>query len=1004
MVRARISRAVEAGALAGLGLAALDVAAARAGYASWGERAALWGAIATLLVAAGAGVGLVIGIADGAGRPTAGGRSLRLAMVAAPAWIAVGIGLGGAPAVRSHLGGAGPALGAIALALASLVGARLLLAVIARASSPRRERGIAAVAGALVIALFLLDALSFRRRQAALHGLLLGGEFAFAALAAALLRRRAPVRPTGGGVRAFAIVALAPLSFALQHLSENVRFIVHEQTVAARQVTGVVGALLPARRRPAVAAPRAAHAPRVPLPEARDAHLVLITIDALRPDHLGAWGYPRRVNGEPLSPAIDALAAAGVRFERVYTAAPHSAYAISSLLTSEYIPSTVRLGLPAPPTLADLLGARGFRTEAWFPLGLFFNGRKELAAFAERRFGFQRATTWDLDARTLTDHVIERLDEIHREGEPRTFLWIHYFDVHEPYVRHPDFDLGPSAMQRYDSEIAFTDRQLARLFAALANLDRPTVIALTADHGEEFKEHGGWYHGSSLYEEQVRVPLIVVAPGLAPRAVADPVELVDVAPMLLSLLGEPPAPSQRGDDLSPALTGSGAPTRPVFSEVDNKRMVRRGRWKLVVDVRRDTSELYDLETDPRELANVYDRHPSIGAELDAELRGWMESLRAPAGREPAALAMARLGDKRAVVGLATVVGDGTQPTAVRAEAARLAGALEGYDARPSLRAQLATPDRPCDALCAEAALALGELTDKRAVPTLVRLLDEPRYRRRAGVMLGRLRDPRAQDALLEAIADPDVELRRKAAHYLSFIGDARAIAPLEARLDDVRARDLVAVALARIGARTGDRSVLPLLLDRLAKERFEDDRAYEVCALGLLGDRSSPRADEALAVVLAAAVAEPPVKWATETLVRLGAVDGRHVGGVDFAPDAAGLDGGFDRCARKGRESTDDYAGDTTCFLAAVGRLHFPLAAPVEGEVALRVRPEGDGGTITVVINGTALPPAQLPPGWRELRLPTPRSRWRVGRNDVELRLAGTPSAEVDHLLLLPRR
>ncbi|MSP63717.1 MAG: hypothetical protein EXR72_25905 [Myxococcales bacterium] len=795
------------------------------------------------------------------------------------------------------------------------------------------------------------------------------------------------------------------------------RFIVREQTTATRQVVSALIALAPHASATPPTGPAVAgrpHAPTVALPVSTDAHLVLITVDALRPDHLGAWGSTRTIHGAPLTPAIDALAGRGVRFARTYAQAPHSAYSITSLLTSDYIASTTQLGLPPPPTLAELLAAHGFHTEAFFPLGLFFNGRQELGSFAERRFGFARTTTWDLDARALTDEVLKRLDALRRQGEPRTFLWVHYFDAHEPYLRHPELDLGASAVERYDSEIAFLDRELARLLAALARLDRPTVVALAADHGEEFKEHGGWYHGSSLYEEQVRVPLIVVAPGLAARVVERPVELCDLAPTLLALLGEPPAPSQRGDNLGAALLGVAEPDRPVFSEIDGKRMVRRGDWKLIHDVRRDTSELYDLAADPRELRNLHDEKPALGAELGDELNGWIEGLRtAGESREPAALTLARLGDRRSVAGLAAILCDHGQPTPVRAEAARLAGVLEGYEARTALREVLSTGQgSPCDAVCAEAAIALGELTDRRALPSLVALLADPRWRRRAGVMLGRLRDPRATEALIETIADPDVDLRRKAIHYLGFVGDHRAIAPLAARLDDLRARYLVALALARIGAREHDPTVLPLLLDHLARETYEDNRAHFVCALGLLADRSAPRAPDAALAALRAALANPPVKWATETLVRLGAVDGRVASGVDFGPAIEerpeGLKSGFTGCLRRQGESTDDYAGATTCTLdAPVGRVRFEVSHPAESELVVRIAPSAEGLRLALGVNGRPLSPVALEPGWHEVRITTPATVWRRGQNDVTVAILGGSAtgaqAELDHLLVLPR-
>jgi arylsulfatase A-like enzyme len=994
-------------------LALLDLATTRAAFATVGERAVFSGVVAALLVAAGtiscALLALVGSLATQVNR-----RAFALTVIALPWWGAVGFTLGAAR-LAGQLGAAGPWLGAVTVGGAAFFAARGALLLLAKIGS--RRAAIAISLGCILAAgaLFVVDARAWHRRYPGLHGLLFGASFVLLALGFAALWARRPPSLARSIVLLVIALGLAPLSFFLQNRSQNIRFVARQQTTATRQLLSAITTLLPETTAPPPTPrelpPRPAHPP---LPIAADAHLLLITVDALRPDHTTPYGSSLTVGGAPLTPALSSLAARGVRFDRVYAQAPHSAYSISSLLTSDYVTGAVQLGIPLPPTLAEILGARGWRTEAWFPLGLFFNGRKELARFAERKFGFAHANTEDLDARSLTDDVIAHLEEIHREGEPRTFLWVHYFDVHEPYVRHPEYDFGPSPVQRYDSEVAFFDRHLSRLLAALEKLDRPTVVALTADHGEEFKEHGGWYHGSTLYEEQVRVPLFVVAPGIPPRVISDPVELVDVGPMLLALVGEPPAPSQKGDDLAASLVGGGEPDRPVFSEVEAKRMVVRGRWKLVHDFRRDTWELYDLDEDPRETVNVFDAHADVAAGLQGDLHAWMERLRSAGQPEPPALGMARLGDERAVPELAKIIRDGKQPVHVRAEAARLAGVLEGYASRDALRGALPPgipqaplpPGTACDEACAEAALALGELTDRRCAPTLVLLLDDPRYRRRASVMLGRLRDPRGLDALVETIADPDADLRRRAIHYLGFIGDARAIAPLKARIDDLRARYLIVLALARVGARTGDRTVGSFLLEHLQHEAYEDNRAHFICALGVLGERSAP----AIAAARAAAIADPPVKWATETLVRLGAIADPKSGvyGVDFAPDAPGLSQSFVRCRRSDGESTDDYAGATICELDdPKAEIHFTIPKSETNftfTLALRLHPLASAGTLTLSANGQRLAPIPLEPGWQELRIPTSPSLWRAGENKVTLITDGSGGVEVDHLLLLPSR
>jgi hypothetical protein len=155
------------------------------------------------------------------------------------------------------------------------------------------------------------------------------------------------------------------------------------------------------------------------------------------------------------------------------------------------------------------------------------------------------------------------------------------------------------------------------------------------------------------------------------------------------------------------------------------------------------------------------------------------------------------------------------------------------------------------------------------------------------------------------------------------------------------------------------------------------------------------------------------VKWASETLVRLGGIPRGAVGGVDLAPERLGLDEGWGRCHRRppppGGDSTDDYAGATTCEMEAPSaRLHFALGRAVDAVVALRLapRPGAEGARLVVLINGHALSPVVLESGWREPHLDAPAALWQVGRNEVELRVDGPAgvAADVDHLLAIPRR
>jgi Sulfatase/HEAT repeats/PBS lyase HEAT-like repeat len=538
----------------------------------------------------------------------------------------------------------------------------------------------------------------------------------------------------------FAVSAVA--AAGLLRISSNLRFVAFEQAPLTGPLLDGVSRLLPTPETSAHAHAPIAEGPDAP--QLGDAHIVLITVDALRADR-------------PL-----AHAPAGVRFERAYAQAPSTAFSISSLLTG------------APPddaakarTLAEILRARGWSTQAFYPAGLFFDGRRQLEPLAKSRFGFAWTDTRTLPAETLTDAVLAHVAEL--PGEPRMFLWVHYFDTHEPYRGG-----------RYDDAVAVVDREIGRLLDGLRTLRRPIIVCLTADHGEELGDHGGAYHNSSVYDEQVRVPLLFAAPGLAARTVAEPVELLDVAPTLLSLAAvEPARPLPSGHD--------------AHAQVGTRRMLVRGRWKLIHDLRRDYDELYDLQADPRERHNLSDRE--IIAPLHAALDGWFGL------SSPAALAEA-LAHGSAAARVAAARGLGERETGADA----LAAALDDDDA----------------AVRAEAALALGAIGDARARPALVELLKVVEYNHRAAVSLGRLRDARAVPGLIEALRD--ATLGRHAAHYLGWLGGDEAVAPLMAASNDVRVRTDAYLALGRVAARTRKGEIVAFLRARLADEPYDDAR------------------------------------------------------------------------------------------------------------------------------------------------------------------------------------
>jgi arylsulfatase A-like enzyme len=390
--------------------------------------------------------------------------------------------------------------------------------------------------------------------------------------------------------------------------------------------------------------------------------IVLVVIDTLRADGLTVYG-----NAQTTSPHLDALAGRGVRFTRAYSHAPWTTPSVASLLASRY-PSALgiddeRSRVPEDTELLqEVLARHGYATAAVVS-----------HSFCSERWGF--AQGFDLfdesnvrghDAvvgEAVTDRALELLDRL--EDRP-FFLFLHYFDPHVAYIEHPGFTFrdgtgapydGPirsgmkfktvsglrldaadhAEMRRlYDSEVAFTDHHIGRL---LERLDRETVIVVTADHGEEFDDHGRLGHAKTLYDELIRVPLILACPqsgasvpGCDARRVVDrPVGLLDVAPTLLRIAGVPAPEGFEGRSLldEPA----GAP-RPVFSETSRHSVLRSvvlGRHKLILDAGTGKGMLFDLIDDPGERTDLASRETGKAQELMRLLEGWTVANRPGAG-------------------------------------------------------------------------------------------------------------------------------------------------------------------------------------------------------------------------------------------------------------------------------------------------------------------------------------------------------------------------------------
>jgi arylsulfatase A-like enzyme len=355
--------------------------------------------------------------------------------------------------------------------------------------------------------------------------------------------------------------------------------------------------------------------------------LLLITIDTLRADAVGAYGPSTSLGAGSAgarTPAIDALAARGVRFDRAFAPAPITLPSHASVLTGRDPPGhgarhngmAMRGGVP---TIATVAAQAGFATAAFvsaFPLDRRFGLARGFGAYSDRmpRGADMRPANERSGARTV-DEAVEWLG---RHAPERFLLWVHLFEPHAPYGDPQD---GRPARARYADEVAEADRQVARLVTALGVARAETLVVVAGDHGEAFGEHGEIGHSIFVYDTTLRVPLVFSGAGLpGGTVVAEPVSLIDVAPTALRLLALPPVDAD-GVDIAPLWYGERIAPRTLYAEsfaplVDfgwsALRSVRRDGWKYIAAPR---PELYDLLRDPDEAHDVAGEVPARAAAL-----------------------------------------------------------------------------------------------------------------------------------------------------------------------------------------------------------------------------------------------------------------------------------------------------------------------------------------------------------------------------------------------------
>ncbi len=361
----------------------------------------------------------------------------------------------------------------------------------------------------------------------------------------------------------------------------------------------------------------------VPLSGARRPNVILILVDTLRADHLGMYGYERDT-----SPFLDAWATGAVVFDQAYAPSSWTRPSTVSLLTGlDPIHHRVEDRLDVIPPSLPLLGER-LQVEGYATFAAITNPHVSSAWAFDRGFDVfddLEALGLGTGADAVVDHVVARIDAL-AESEP-FFLYLHLIDPHTPFDPPPPFDarfpadpedVGDYAIAGYDGEIAFVDSQLRRLFEALRarGLEDGTMAIVTSDHGEELLERGGIGHGVNLFEEVLRVPLIVRFPdgAHAGARVAERVSLIDVVPTILSALRDVPAAGLDGRDLTTLLGVRERPwaARELFLSLRTTgpdshlmRGLLAGPHKYLRRSRPSASEaLFDLEQDPSEIENL----------------------------------------------------------------------------------------------------------------------------------------------------------------------------------------------------------------------------------------------------------------------------------------------------------------------------------------------------------------------------------------------------------------
>lgn len=362
-----------------------------------------------------------------------------------------------------------------------------------------------------------------------------------------------------------------------------------------------------------------------PDPASRRLNVIYVFIDALRADHLSAYGYPRKT-----SPNLDKLAANSSLFENAYTPAPNTFEALPKFTQGNYWDAHLK-GWP------EIMAGCGYEA-LLFP--------RRIATLRRHVKGMK--IVQNPNGGTFEASIDSALEALGAIDKDRPFCaYLYSTDTHRPYKPHEDFHFGDSIVDLYDGEISYLDFHLGRLFDWLeksGRLDR-TMIVIMADHGESLGERGVYKHSSQLYNEQTRVPLIIHLPGAAPRSISDYVSTVDLSPTILNAVGLDYPEDCAGVSLVSLMRGQPFVHPPIYAEQTTQEVspfvrpeqnvdpelkkymvITQDGFKLIYNRDYYSFELYDLKNDPSETRNLYDRTPERAADMKKLLGRFIDVL------------------------------------------------------------------------------------------------------------------------------------------------------------------------------------------------------------------------------------------------------------------------------------------------------------------------------------------------------------------------------------------